>query len=330
MFLLQAENIKDLTHYLQQQQWLQANETVMSATKPGEGNMNYVLRINTGHRTFIIKQSRPYVEKYPQIAAPANRAIIEGEFYKATQLDTTISNYSPKLIGIDAVNNVIAEEDLGLATDYTYLYNLQEKVTVKEVEAFTRYISHLHHHFHKPIIDDDLSNMEMKKLNHQHIFIYPFLEDNDFNLDQVQQGLQAIATPFKQDVVLKEKATALGNKYLEKGHYLLHGDFYPGSWLKTNNGIKIIDPEFCFYGSAEFDVAVMIAHLKMTNHSQEIIEYIINHYAPSTGFSMPLLHQFIGIEILRRLLGLAQLPLQLSLHQKQVLLEEAHQLVIDF
>jgi 5-methylthioribose kinase len=32
--------------------------------------MNCVLRIETAARSFIIKQSRGYVERYPQIAAP--------------------------------------------------------------------------------------------------------------------------------------------------------------------------------------------------------------------------------------------------------------------
>jgi 5-methylthioribose kinase len=39
--------------------------------------MNCVLRIETA-RSFIIKQSRGYVEKYPQIAAPAERVLTEG------------------------------------------------------------------------------------------------------------------------------------------------------------------------------------------------------------------------------------------------------------
>jgi len=41
-------------------------EEVISMKKPGEGNMNVVLRIITNERSFILKQSRPYVEKYQQ------------------------------------------------------------------------------------------------------------------------------------------------------------------------------------------------------------------------------------------------------------------------
>ena len=330
MFLLNSNNLQELTSYLQQQNWLQNNEVVTNAAKPGEGNMNYVLRINTATRSFIIKQSRAYVEKYPQVAAPANRATIEGKFYETIKGNETIKNYSPAILGIDAVNNIIALEDLGEANDFTFIYTTHQKINAEDIAAFTKYISHLHNHFYKEVADFELSNKDMRALNHEHIFIYPFLLDNGFNLDNVQVGLQELAIQYKTDNALKTKAKEVGEKYLSNGHYLLHGDFYPGSWLKTNNGVKVIDPEFCFYGHAEFDVAVMIAHLKMTHHSQELIQQIMDNYLQPSGFSVSLLNQFIGIEILRRLLGLAQLPLQLSLNEKKVLLEEAHQLIINF
>jgi 5-methylthioribose kinase len=33
----------------------------------------------------------------------------------------------------------------------------------------------------------------MRKLNYEHIFEYPFREENGFDLDTVQEGLQAVA-----------------------------------------------------------------------------------------------------------------------------------------
>jgi 5-methylthioribose kinase len=42
-----------------------------------------------------------------------------------------------------------------------------------------------------------------------------------------------------------------------------------------------------------------------------------------------LLSQFTGIEILRRLIGLAQLPLERSLEEKERLLELGYELVVN-
>jgi 5-methylthioribose kinase len=115
----------------------------------------------------------------------------------------------------------------------------------------------------------------------------------------------------------------LGEKYLKKGTKLLHGDFYPGSWLKTASGLKVIDPEFSFLGDAEFDLGVMIAHLKMAKFDSIQIDEIVKEYTNRSTLDLNLLAQYTGVEILRRLIGLAQLPLKLELHEKLQLVEEA-------
>ena len=48
---------------------------LMLIARAGDGNMNCTLRASLGGRTLILKQSRPYVAKYPSIPAPLDRAI---------------------------------------------------------------------------------------------------------------------------------------------------------------------------------------------------------------------------------------------------------------
>lgn len=325
MFLLDANNITSLQSYLQKQQWLAIGEEIVSATKPGEGNMNYVLRITTTQQSFIIKQARPYVEKYPQIAAPIERVLVEAAFYKAIQDDKLLNNYMPKLMGVDPINSIIILEDLGQSSDCSYLYTTQKKLQTNEVEHLVMFLTQLHQ---QPATSNPLfQNNTMRELNYQHIFLLPFIEDNGFNLDVVQPGLQALSMPYKTDIALRDLIKNIGEKYLVDGKVLLHGDFYPGSWLRTNNGIKIIDPEFCFYGATEFDVAVMLAHCIMSFQNDEILQIISTNYQKPQGFDVLLLNQFTGIEIMRRIIGLAQLPLQLSLQERKYLLQKGYNLI---
>ena len=44
----------------------------------------------------------------------------------------------------------------------------------------------------------------MRALNHEHIFIYPLIEDNGFDLDNILEGLQEIAMIYKTDIAFKE------------------------------------------------------------------------------------------------------------------------------
>ena len=59
-----------------------SDEKILNIKVPGEGNMNVVLRIETNKTSFILKQSRPYVNKYPDIKNSRKRIIVENEFYE--------------------------------------------------------------------------------------------------------------------------------------------------------------------------------------------------------------------------------------------------------
>jgi 5-methylthioribose kinase len=60
---------------------VRSDETIVSISKPGDGNMNCVLRIETATRLYH-QAPRGYVEKYPQVLAPADRVLTEGAFIK--------------------------------------------------------------------------------------------------------------------------------------------------------------------------------------------------------------------------------------------------------
>lgn len=327
MLILDKENIENLTNYLWQKKWLKKDEINIEVTKPGEGNMNYVLRIDTGKRSFIIKQARPYVEKYPQIAAPVERAQVEAAFYASIQHNDMLKSNTPLLLATDPDNNVLVLQDLGKSSDFNYLYQQQKKLTEPEAIALTRFLNELHNNF-RATIDPLLHNTTMKALNHEHIFVYPFLEENGLNLDNITPGLQQLSIKYKTDENLKAKLEVLGNIYLGKGPCLLHGDYYPGSWLHTATGIKIIDPEFCFYGPPQFDLGVMLAHCHLSSQPKAIIDTIHNHYNKHNQFDESLLEQFEGVEIMRRIIGLAQLPLTLDLNKKKALLEKSYALIM--
>lgn len=315
-----------LQEYLQAKGWLKENEPIFSLEIPGEGNMNYTLRVRTHDRTLIVKQARPYVEKYPQISAPCERAVIEAHFYEKIQEFASIQTFMPALIGVDENACILALEDLGTSSDYTFLYQPQQKLSMVEAEALAHFLAMLHQLTWKETLDGTFANRAMRVLNHEHIFKFPFMENNGFDLDSLHDGFQMISMAYKVDPYLKKKVEELGQVYLSDGHSLLHGDFYPGSWLKTDSGLKVIDPEFCFYGCPEFDLGVLTAHLMLAKQDEDTIRKVYQAYGAVKN--PQLVDQFTGVEIMRRLLGLAQLPLSLSLLDKEELLETAYEMIM--
>ena len=312
-----------LTRYLKEKNWLSSDAEVMSTETPGDGNMNFTLRLNTGHSTMIIKQSRDYVEKYPQVAAPKERVLREAEFYELIGSVPELAQMMPSIIGVDKDNSILLMEDLGKGTDYTSIYRKEAQMTDADLLTIMTYAAKLHTGITSTTSSVKIENTKMRELNHEHMFVYPFMLENGFNLDTILPGLEGASHSYKEDTHLKQAVARLGAQYLENGPSLLHGDYYPGSWLQTSDGVKIIDPEFCFFGPPEFDIGVTIAHLLLADQPQALIQKALNHYTSLAPLNDTLRQQFTAIEVLRRILGLAQLPLDLDLDQRIQLMNHA-------
>ncbi len=120
---------------------------------------------------------------------------------------------------------------------------------------------------------------------------------------------------------------SVGNRYLSPGDTLLHGDYYPGSWMTVNEKVFVIDPEFSFMGFAEYDLGVMAAHGIMATMSPGFLPCVLKKYSGKA--EKKLVRQVAGIEIIRRLIGLAQLPLERTIKEKDYLLQEAGKMILE-
>tara|TARA_B100000768_G_C11239531_1_gene358839 strand:+ start:92 stop:1063 length:972 start_codon:yes stop_codon:yes gene_type:complete len=314
-------SISDLTKLLKNHNILFENEVLSCISKAGEGNMNVVLRVRSNKRSFIFKQSRPFVQKFRDIQAPIERVDVEFNFYKAVNQNNNKSFY-PKIISYVKENFFMILEDLGEFDDYTSIYR-NRSINEETIIRLTRMLKDIHST--KTNLNYPL-NIDLKKLNYQHIFVLPFIKQNGFSLDSVHKGLNQLAIPLIDNKALQNKSLLIGKRYLTKGKTLLHGDFYPGSWIKSQNKIFIIDPEFSFLGDLEFDLGVFIAHIIMTTQKQNYLKIIIDYYSKSVDEK--LVADYACIEIIRRLIGLAQLPINLTLDEKEKLLKFANNLLL--
>lgn len=283
--------------------------------------MNVVIRVITNERSFIIKQSRPYVQKYQNISAPLERISVEKNFYQAVR-DNAVSVHMPKILGYDSLENLLLLEDLGQCCDMTNIYSRQE-ITAAHLDRLVFILGLIH----RTETDGSFpENLQMRFLNHKHIFVLPFSEENDLNLDSIHEGLQDISMSFKSSKTIKSVVETVGEKYLSTGNTLIHGDYYPGSWMTEGENLYIIDPEFGFVGFPEFDLGVMAAHIIMATGKKGYLNRI--HASYQGDADKKLMSQVAGIEIARRIIGLAQLPLKRSLKEKTKLLKKARKLIL--
>ncbi|MPY89471.1 MAG: phosphotransferase [Luteitalea sp.] len=319
--------LDDLSRWLQAVGWLEPGEGLLDVGPAGAGNMNCTLRLQTTRRTFILKHGRPWVEKYPHIPAPVERTLAEAIFYQAVRDVAEVASRMPRLLGYDRAANVLMLEDCGAGGDFTHLYGggMLDPHTVDEL---VDYLCALHDIELSYGLRVSLRNDAMRRLNHEHIFRLPLDPNNGLDLDAITEGLPVVARRLARDRQYVAAVTEVGRMYVEdEGPVLIHGDFFPGSWLVTSAGPRIIDPEFAFIGSAEFDLGVMIAHVLLAGQATGVGARIIDRYQRKASLDSGLLSAFAGVEIMRRLIGVAQLPLAKDLHRKTTLLELSRDLV---
>jgi 5-methylthioribose kinase len=327
-FFVDPSDLEELTRYARSRGFIDPDEQLIGAEKAGEGNMNLTLRLKTPTRSIVLKQARPWVEKYPDIAAPADRALVETKFYETIQNRRALRDAMPRLLGSDPPSRVLILEDLGRAQDFTGLY-ASSTMSLEDLSALVSYLATLHEPFS---LDEDARarflNREMRALNHEHIFCFPLLDDNGLDLDAITPGLQSAAQSLKNDGEYVRVVARLGELYLKDGPALVHGDYFPGSWLRTEHGVRVIDPEFCFLGEPAFDVGFMLGHLYLADQPEELRDALLELYRSRDEDFPRLARQFGGVEIMRRLIGVAQLPLTCGLEKKKQLLATSRDLVV--
>lgn len=285
--------------------WLAPDEALTGVASAGDGNLNLVLRVSAGERSAILKQARPWVEKYPSLAAPVERSAVEASFYRLVHAAPALTTFMPQLLGVDPAWHLLLLEDVGEQADAAALYR-RASVDPASRARLIGFLAGLHM---LEISQAALpGNRAMLELNHAHIFTLPFAGgDRD----------------------LAATAARLGERYLLGVGPLLHGDFFPGAWVYGDDGVKVIDPEFCLFGPPEFDLGVMAAHLIVAGDAPETPDDLAAAYQSAGGGAVDsaLIRRFAGIELWRRLFGVAPLPVVLDHRRKDALIALAAGLI---
>ena len=120
---LRLDDSSTVESVLRQHGWLANDEQVQSCEKPGEGNMNLTIRVRTNRRTMIVKQARPWVEKYDHIPAPWNRIEFESRFYERVSSIEGVADRMPRLLGFDDDARILVLEDMPGTESLVSLYS---------------------------------------------------------------------------------------------------------------------------------------------------------------------------------------------------------------
>ena len=236
----------------------------------GDGNINYVYRIfdkNT-KKSLILKQADVQTRVRPDGYLNPDRSIREAEVLKL--YNECAPDFSPKIIYADPVMAAIIMEDIGSYSNLRMelmagkiFYGIEELIARFIVDASLPSTDLVLAYQKKFKAAAKFYNPDLCKITEDLVFTHPYKDVRQRNI-LLPENADWLKKKFYEDSDLIARVAALKEKFNNYPQGLIHGDLHSGSiFVKNENEetkIKIIDPEFAFYGPIAYDLGNVLAH----------------------------------------------------------------------
>ncbi|MFK4657799.1 5-methylthioribose kinase [Bradyrhizobium japonicum] len=241
-------------------------------TEVGDGNLNLVFIVKGARGGVAVKQALPYVrlvgESWP---LPLSRAHYEYlALSKQAQLAPGLvpallhHNETLALTVMELLEpHIIMRKGMVAATQYPGF--VDDITTFMARTLFFTSDLALSAAEKKQGIAAFAGNHALCKITEDLIFTDPYriAEQNRWTAPY----LDGLATELRDDMELHVAISRLKLKFMASPEALLHGDLHTGSIMVTESEMRVIDPEFAFYGPMGFDVGAVLANLLMAYFS---------------------------------------------------------------
>ena len=237
----------------------------LKSTEIGDGNINYVFRVwsEKDGRSVIVKQADKYLRSSGR-PLDIRRNKIEAGILK---LEGKLApGFVPEVYYYDEIMAATSMEDVSAYG------NLRKELAAGRVYPhLTENISEFMADTLLPTTDVVMDRAEKKEKVGE--FINPELCDitEDLVLTEPYNDYKGrnIITPGMEDFVkknlydncdLQAEVAFLRDRFMNYAQALLHGDLHSGSIFANEAGIKVLDPEFAFYGPMGYDIGNVIGN----------------------------------------------------------------------
>ena len=232
----------------------------------GDGNINYIFRViedETG-KSVVLKQADKFLRSSGR-PLDLDRNRIEAEILKLE--GECAPEFVPKVYRYDDVMCVIVMEDIS-----AYKNLRKELMAGKIFPKFADEISSFLVDTLLPTTDLVLDraekkdrvrafvNKELCDISECLVFTEPYVNDRDRNI-VIPENMEYVKKYLYDDVELRAEAAKLKNNFMNNAQALIHGDLHSGSIFINEDGMKVIDPEFSFYGPMGYDIGNVIGNL---------------------------------------------------------------------
>lgn len=239
----------------------------LRAKEIGDGNLNYVFRVwdEETDKSVIVKQASHTLRISDDMHLSLERNRRESEILLLQ--GKYAPGYVPKIYDYDTVMNACIMEDL---SDHTIMRTalLEHRRFPQFAEWITDFMVNtlfpttdvVMDHKEKKILQQIYSNPELCEITEDLVYTEPY--NNQLGRNNVfPPNAEFVKREIYGDPALHREVAKLKFDFMNHSQALLHGDLHTGSIFIRENSMKVIDPEFTFYGPMGYDIGNVIANL---------------------------------------------------------------------
>lgn len=241
-------------------------EESLSCTEIGDGNINYVFRIWSNERTrsVVIKQADRLLRSSGR-PLDMVRSKLEAQLL---QMEGELTpGLVPEVYRYDEVMSALSMEDISaygnlrkeLAAGRVYGH-LAENLSAFLAGTLLPTTDLVMDRQEKKRRAQFFTNPELCDITELLVLTEPYWDFRSTNV--IAPGNEDfVKEHLYEDQELHAQVGWLRNHFMNCSQALLHGDLHSGSVFANKSGIKVIDPEFAFYGPMGYDIGNVIGNL---------------------------------------------------------------------
>ena len=232
----------------------------------GDGNINYIFKVENkiDGKSIILKQADKLLRSSGR-PLDLTRSKIEANILRIE--NNLAPHYVPEIYFYDEIMCVLAMEDI---SEYKNLRTelIAGKIFPNFADNISEFLSRtlllttdlFMNKFEKKKNVKEFINPELCDISECLVFTEPY--DNNKSRNIITAGNEE----FVENMLYKNEdlhftILKLREKFMNYSQSLIHGDLHSGSIFINEKGIKIIDPEFSFYGPMAYDIGNVIGNL---------------------------------------------------------------------
>lgn len=243
-----------------------------SVQEVGDGNLNLVFIVRGASGSVVVKQALPYVRLVGD-SWPLGLQRAYFEYNALIRQEAVDPGVVPKVLHFDESQALIVMEHL---TPHIILRN-QTMAGARVAglgDVMGRFCARTAFrcsdlHMQTPQKKADVAlfsgNVELCDITETLVFTDPY-HAAEMNRHTTPQ-LDPLVAELRSNTALKIEAQHLKRAFTARAETLCHGDLHAGSIMVTGTSVRIIDPEFAFYGPMGFDIGMLIGNFLMAYHA---------------------------------------------------------------